>query len=171
MKRTAIAITTLIAAILATASPAHANHGGDMISPDNSDQAVESIYLSTKAQAAVAHGRSQLDRSDITTVSGTSDIHVYDKYYGLDWYGNTHCTDTNWWNGRCDHYDVKFDNTSMNSRSTYYWQSLGCHEFGHTGSLGHRWHSTDSNDNSCMRVEIWPKYYDTHDIDEINSHV
>jgi hypothetical protein len=171
MKRTVIAIATMFVAVLATASPALADHGGDIVAPDNADQAVESISLTTKGKAAVAHGRAELNRSDINTVTGTSDLHVYDGSYDTSWYGHTQCTSTNWWNGRCDHYTVKFNTRNMGSRSTYYWESLGCHEFGHTGSLGHRKHANDGNDNSCMRVEIWPKYLDTHDIDAINANV
>lgn len=173
MRRTTTVLGTTLVAVLAFAPPALASHGGKANSgkPDNTSQDVESNYLTTNGKAAVAQGRAQLDRSDITTSVGGSDIHVYDKAYDTSWYGQTSCTDTNWWNGRCDHYSVKFSTSNMSGHSLSHWQSLGCHEFGHTGSLGHRYHSTDSNDNSCMRDDIWPKYLDTHDIDAINDNV
>ncbi|SCG45413.1 hypothetical protein [Micromonospora halophytica] len=173
MKRTTMVLGAALTAVLAFAPPALAGHGGKANSgkPDNKEQDVESNSLTTNGKAAVSHGRAQLNRSQINTSTGNSDIHVYDKSYSASWYGQTSCTDTNWWNGLCDHYDVKFNTRMMSGKSTYYWQSLGCHELGHTGSLGHRWHSTDSNDNSCMRSNIWPKYLDLHDIDAINDNV
>ncbi|MFG2052763.1 hypothetical protein ACGFI9_01910 [Micromonospora sp. NPDC048930] len=172
MRRTATILGTTLAVVLAFAPPALASHGGNSgHRPDNTSQDVESNYLTTNGKAAVAHGRAQLDRTDITTSVGGSDIHVYDKSYTASWYGQETCTDTNWWNGRCDHFDVKFNTRTMTGYGVSYWRSLGCHEFGHTGALKHRYHSTDGNDNSCMRDDIWPLYYDTHDIDAINDNV
>lgn len=173
MKRTATILGATLAVVLAFAPPALASHGGKANSgkPDNTSQDVESNSLTTNGKAAVTQGRAQLDRSQITTSVGGSDIHVYDASYSASWYGNTRCTDTNWWNGLCDHYDVKFNTRTMSGYGVSYWKSLGCHELGHTGSLGHRYHSTDSNNNSCMRSDIWPLYFDTHDIDAINDNV
>ncbi|WP_155368103.1 hypothetical protein [Catellatospora vulcania] len=173
MRRTAIAVAAAILLVAVAASPASAGHGNKANAgpPDNAQQDVQSNSLTTGGKAAVAQGRAQLDRTDITTSVGGSDIHVYDASYTSSWYGQTSCTDRNWLNGKCDHLDVKFNTRTMGSKSTGYWQSLGCHELGHTGGLGHRSHSSDSNDNSCMREEIWPKYFDTHDIDAVNQYV
>ncbi|MET7709753.1 hypothetical protein [Micromonospora sp. NPDC005413] len=173
MKRTTTVLGATLIAVVAFAPPAMAGHGGKANSgkPDNKEQAVESNSLTNAGKAAVSHGRAQLDRSQITTSTGGSDIHVYDKSYSSSWYGQTTCTDSNWWNGLCDHYDVKFNTRTMSGKSTGYWQSLGCHELGHTGSLGHRSKAADTDNNSCMRSEIWPKNFDTHDINAINDNV
>ncbi|GIF97098.1 hypothetical protein [Catellatospora citrea] len=171
MRRTIIAAATVIMAIAVTASPAAAGHGNKANAgpPDNAQQDVQVNKLTSAGSAAASFGRAQLDRTDITMSTGGSDLHVYDAAYNASWYGQTSCTDRNWLNGKCDHMDIKFNTGTMGSRSTSYWQSLGCHEFGHSGGLGHRFKSTDSNDNSCMRDEIWPRYLDTHDIDAVNA--
>ncbi|MEH1166650.1 hypothetical protein V6V47_14820 [Micromonospora sp. CPCC 205539] len=173
MKRTTMILGATLISVVAFAPPAVAGHGGKANGgkPDNKDQSVESNSLTTAGKAAVSYGRGQLDRSEINTSTGSSDIHVYDKSYSATWYGLTSCTDTNWWNGLCDHYDVKFNTRTMSGLSTSYWQSLGCHELGHTGSLGHRSAGADVDNNSCMRKEIWPRSFDAHDVDAINDNV
>ncbi|MEV0805331.1 hypothetical protein [Micromonospora sp. NPDC050200] len=173
MRRTVIAVATAILTIAVAASPAAASHGNKANAgpPDNAQQDVQTNSLTTGGTAAYSHGRAQLDRTDITMSTGGSDLHVYDASYSSSWYGQTSCTDRNWLNGKCDHMDIKFNTRLMSGASTSKWQSLGCHEFGHSGGLGHRYRSTDSNDNSCMRDDIWPKYLDTHDIDAVNQYV
>jgi hypothetical protein len=105
---------------------------------------------------ASAHHTSRWDHSVNRTLTATATVvalHVRDASYTNNWYGNSSCTDRKWTNGRCD------------------WMSLGCHEFGHTADLGHRYRNTDTDNNSCMRDEIWPVHFDSHDIDSINSSV
>ncbi|MEV4417647.1 hypothetical protein [Catellatospora sp. NPDC049609] len=173
MRRTVLAAATAILLIAVAATPASAGHGDKANAgpPDNAQQDVETKSLTTNGAAAAAHGRAQLNKTDITMSTGGSDLHVYDASYSGSWYGQTSCTDRNWLNGKCDHMDIKFNTRLMNGLSLSKWQSLGCHEFGHSGGLGHRAHSNDSNDNSCMQVDIWPRYYDTHDIDAVNAYV
>lgn len=163
----------VVALLLTVAAPAAADHGGKAASgpADNTAQAVESISLTAYGKDAVWNGRYELDRSDINTSVGTSDIHVRDASYTNNWYGNSSCTDRNWTNGRCDHMSVKFNTRTMSGHSRAHWMSLGCHEFGHTADLGHRYRNTDTDNNSCMRDDIWPLDFDSHDINSINSSV
>lgn len=64
---------------------------------------------------------------------------------------------------------VRFNTSASMGASVPKWRSLGCHELGHTAHLGHRSHADDANDNSCMRSEIWPEDFDTHDLDLITA--
>ncbi len=57
------------------------------------------------------------------------------------------------------------------SKTASQWKSLGCHEFGHTGDIGHRNSSNDTDGNSCMRSDKWYLNYDSHDISAINESV
>jgi hypothetical protein len=48
--------------------------------------------------------------------------------------------------------------------------ATGCHEFGHTAGLGHRTHTTDTDDNSCMQQGRYISgSFDAHDLDAINN--
>jgi len=55
------------------------------------------------------------------------------------------------------------------------WKYIGCHEFGHTGGLGHRMDGgtwSDADRNSCMNQETIPiTNFDSHDLAEINEDV
>jgi hypothetical protein len=157
--------------LVVSAMPASAGHGGEANSgtPDNATHYIDRNNLTRLGNIAAVHGADQLDRSDMNaTFNGYGDLEVYDGAYGdTGWAGRTDCIDSGWW-GECDVFRVRF-NTSAMGTSESAWRSLGCHEFGHTGGLGHRYASDDSNDNSCMRSDIWPQNFDFHDINAING--
>lgn len=173
MRTRALAVAAVsAAALIAIAGPAHADHGGDSNTPgpDNLQQAVKGQNLSERGKAATAHGKAQLERSKISVSTGGGDIYVKDDHYGqTGWTGSTYCTDVGW-DGKCNESLVRFNATYMADEPVDQWKSLGCHELGHTGTLGDRGPGNDSNDNSCMRDDIWPKRFDTHDINAINEH-
>ncbi|GAB1692721.1 hypothetical protein KRM28CT15_45240 [Krasilnikovia sp. M28-CT-15] len=149
----------------------HDNHGTD---PDNRNQYIKKVALAPNSDLAANYGKDQLERSVITTGWGSGDIEVYDEFYGnTGWYGYTDCTDWNVLWTSCDIIRVRFNLTNMavGGTTTNTWRSLGCHEFGHTGDLGHRNSATDTDNNSCMREEIWPLNFDQHDLNAIDSGV
>jgi len=153
-----------------TASPAHAGHEQYPFA-DNGDHYMDRVNLTSYGDAAAVHGRDQLNRAAgfNATFSGTGDAEIHDYAYGdTGWHGRTSCTDWLVYGLVCDEFYVKFNLSSMGT-SMSRWRSLGCHELGHTVHLGHRDNNDDSNDNSCMRVEIWPEDYDNHDLDVIEA--
>lgn len=158
----------------ALAAPVAAHHGDDLPDPDNTTQCVKSPSITGDSITARNRGFAQLDRTDIDTQYCTGDdIWVQDAYYGrTGWSGATNCSDLTNNLFRCDVYTVKFNETYIHSYSTTYLNHLGCHEFGHTGSVGHRPASSDTDNNSCMRRG---KYnltsLDAHDIRSINAGV
>lgn len=87
--------------------------------------------------------------------------------------GTSRCTSTNWWNDRCDHYRVWFNTSGVDSTpdtllERNYWKRLGCHEFGHTGSISH------VSGSSCMRTGVDTSVYNSQvltqdDLDHIND--
>ncbi|MFI5756779.1 hypothetical protein [Streptomyces sp. NPDC051569] len=159
-----------MAAALALAIPtvAHADHDDSGTDPDNRNQAVKGFSLTTNGTNAMNQGKAELERSVITTSWGGGDIEVYDGNYGNSgWHGRTDCTDWNALWTSCDIIRVRLN--TYQSKTASQWRSLGCHEFGHTGDLGHRKGSNDSDNNSCMRVEIWPTHYDQHDLNAIKA--
>jgi hypothetical protein len=66
---------------------------------------------------------------------------------------------------------VQFNESTYGGSTNSWLRSLGCHEFGHTGSIGHRSNSNDTDNNSCMHSGIWPETYDSYDINAINGGV
>jgi hypothetical protein len=159
--------------MLALASPASASHADEFPDPDNTTQCVKSPSITAGSVTARNQGFAQLDRTDIDTQYCTGDdIWVQDNTYGrTGWAGQTHCDDETL-TGRCDIYIVKFNESYYVGTPTAGLRSLGCHEFGHTGSINHRYASTDSDNNSCMRDAVsGNQTYDAHDINAINAHV
>lgn len=157
-----------VAFVLCVPFTARAGHDDNGTDPDNRNQAVKGFSLSTNGTRAMNHGKSQLERSVITTSWGGGDIEVYDKDYGDNgWYGRTDCTDWNALWTSCDIIRVRFNQYWYLTASQ--WRSLGCHEFGHTADIGHRARSNDTDNNSCMREDIWPQYYDKHDLNAIDE--
>lgn len=170
-KRASFLIPTILVG-LAWPVPAYAGHGGKGTDPDNQNQYIEAPdSLTTYGSDAMNHGKAQLERSDITTYWGTNDIRVYDYNYGdTAWAGKADCLDLNWLGQSCDVIRVRFNEHSMVGLGQGSWKSLGCHEFGHTGDIGHRPASGDTDKNSCMRDDdIWPQNFDSHDLEAINS--
>ncbi|GAA3928284.1 hypothetical protein GCM10023085_06790 [Actinomadura viridis] len=158
--------------LFGTAStPAHAGHGGEIIGPDNNQQAVKGEDLTARGRLALQRGRGQLDRTKIDTSTGGGDIYVRDGRYGdTGRYGRMWCSKQDG-NGDCDIYQITFNNSTLPATDRAY-RAVGCHEFGHTGTLGHRARSADSDNNSCMRTYIsdnWSGSLDSHDINAING--
>ena len=167
----------LAAAILSGTAPVVANHDNDAASgdPDDGNHYVDRNSLTSSGDIASVWGVAELNRArDMSaTFTGSGDVEIYDSTYGdVDWAGLTNCASGfNWITGNCDVFRVRFNQTRMAGQSLDRWWSLGCHELGHTAGLAHRVNSNDGNDNSCMRAEIWPRSFDTHDLDAINSSV
>jgi hypothetical protein len=156
---------TCLALVLASL-PAHAHHNV-LIAPDNANQAVYRVSLTSAASTATSHGSAQLNRSQINTSWGGGDIYVYDANMPDSWFGQAVCVERDTW-GDCDIHHVTYNLRAMSGRSASNWRSLACHELGHTGSLAHRRAADDADDNSCMRPEIWPERLDSVDIEHIN---
>lgn len=178
-------LTALVAAALGAlllgplAVPATAGHGEEGIDPDNKNQSVRKHSLTEKGNKAVNWGFGQLENSVIDTswTSGDADIGVYDGDYDQNqWVGQVRCVDWNHnaigWPTTCDDITMRLDTENLGPWSQWMWNSTGCHEFGHTGDLGHRQSSNDSDDNSCMRDDADAPsliYLDGHDDDAIKQ--
>jgi hypothetical protein len=114
-------------------------------------------------------GFAQLDRTVIDTqYCAGDDIWVQDYLYGPGFFGRAWCDDLNS-AGRCDIYIVQFNESTTGGFDTTALKWVGCHEFGHTGSVSHRFSSNDTNNDSCMRDD-GTRYItlDAHDLDAIN---
>lgn len=172
---TSVTLLAMLALSMAVA-PSMAGHGeqGAAGDPDNADHYMDRNTLGTNGNIAAEWGATELNQSQMNaTFNGAGDVEIYDYSYGdTGWYGITDCTSgINWFTGNCDVFRVRFNQTHMAGHSVNHWRSLGCHELGHTAGLGHRFNSDDTYDNSCMRSDIWPRTFDTHDLDAINSSV
>jgi len=164
-------VTMVAAAAVVVVAPA-AGAGHDKLPrQDNNDHYVD--------QHSLAAGLGKLSFDWATCATGSSvlctevnvwftghpadDVHSYDSNYGdTGWHGLTTCNGVGWttpW--LCTDWTIKFN--EFQGKTADQWKSLGCHEFGHTVGLGHRSAGDDSDNNSCMRVEIWPLDYDNHD--------
>lgn len=171
MSRTTRPLWVALAAVLlaSLSSPAHASHDDSGMDPDNRQQAVKGFNLTVKGKGAMEWGKEQLERSVITTSWGGGDIEVHDyKTDGVTWAGQTRCKDWNALFTSCDVITIQF-NTAM-YHDDFEWLTMGCHEFGHTGDLGHRKASNDTDNNSCMRSTTAAYYrFDQHDLNAIKA--
>lgn len=173
--RRLLAVAAASALLLASpmaAAPGWTSHDA-WYDPDNATQYVSSVSLTTNGASAVWNGRFELDRSDVNTAVGTGDINVYDGYYGdTGWAGQAECINVTVL-ADCDVFEVRFNQTYMDSYTAQQWMKVGCHEFGHTGGLDHRTTTTDSDLNSCMRqgTANLSLDFDQHDLDVINDDV
>lgn len=160
---------------LPTAGLAAAHHDDGTVSyvRDNNTQDYDHNNLTAGGEMACDHGAAQLGRSEISMTVGSNDIHCHDSSTLGGAAGTAGCTSTVWWNGRCDHFRVWFntsgtDTTPDTFLERNYWKALGCHEFGHTGSIGHLSNST------CMRPGLETHLYNIQalsqdDLDHIND--
>ncbi len=163
--------------VLTFPAPAIASHS-DFIDPDNVDHYIDRNSVTTRASDATVHAIGQLNRSKMNaTLSGSGDVEVYDAYDGTTGSWNntlgrrTTCVNKTWTGWECDVYELRYNLSYMAGTSRACWSSLGCHEFGHTAGLSHRYASTDSDDNSCLRSDIDPTTFDAHDLNVINDDV
>jgi hypothetical protein len=165
----AVAISLTLPAI------AHADHGGSgssLTNRDNNDHDFDSNSLEPESQLACSHGKSQMgSQTEVRVAVGSSDVHCFDADYGnTTWVGTTSCTSLTWNHTRCDQYRINFNTHHIISNNL--WKSAGCHEVGHTSSVGHRTAASDPNSPySCMRAAVGSNRttYDSHDITEINN--
>ena len=134
---------------------------------DNNTQDYDHHNLTAGGELACNHGAAQLARSEISVEVGPDDIHCYDSHVYAGAAGTVE------WNNRCDHYRVWFntsgtDTTPDTFLERNYWRALGCHEFGHTGSIPH------VSGRSCMQPGLATHHYNfqfltQHDLDHINE--
>jgi hypothetical protein len=173
------AVVALLSSILVVAGPhttASADNN-DMIDPDNVDHHVDRNSLTSDGDDAALRGIDQLNRTKMNaTVDGSGDVEVFDAYYGTSgsWNnvrGRATCVNKTWTGLECDVWEVRFNQSYLESQSLANWLHVGCHEFGHTAGISHRSSSNDSNDNSCMRSGGTNASLDDHDIDVINDDV
>lgn len=168
----------VVSCLLMVMPPASTHHDDNSVRQrgrDNNTQEYDYNSLTPGGKLACDHGAAQLARSEITIKKGDADIHCYDSYYIDGPAGTAKCTATNFLNRRCDHYRVWFntsivDYTPDNALERNYWMSLGCHEFGHTGSITH-----EDTSYTCMQTYISTTSYNPTvltqaDIDHINRY-
>lgn len=146
------------------------NSGLATFNRDNNNHVFIRRDLTAAGQAACNWGAKELDASsEITTsawVSGKNDVNCYDGDYDEPWFGLASCTvvlDAN----TCDVYSVQFDldyGQIDNPTERGYYEYVGCHEFGHTSSIGHR-----ASGSGCMVINNPSSYLDAHDRDAINA--
>ena len=172
--RRTIAVTAFVWMLAAGHATAH--HDDDSTRQrvrDNNTQDYDHNNLTEGGAMACDHGAAQLERSEIRVKVGNNDIHCHDSYVLRGFRGTARCTTTVWWNRRCGHYRVWFntsgtDTTPDTFLERNYWKALGCHEFGHTGSITHMTGST------CMRSGLETQLYNYQaltqdDLDHIND--
>ena len=170
--------TFACAVVLSVAAAGHAaahhDDGSSRLVRDNNTQDYDHNNLTAGGQLACDHGAAQLARSEISVKKGPNDIHCHDSYLHGEAAGTAECTKTVWWNGRCGHFRVWFntagdaDTTPDTPLERNYWKALGCHEFGHTGGIGHVTGTT------CMRFRLETHRYNIpslnqDDLDHINA--
>lgn len=160
-------------ASLATASPASGDHQSSLTNRDNNEHGYTMYDLTDKGALACSHGMAQIgDQTEIQSNDGGGDVRCYDYDNGAGtWFGLTNCDEFTLLLNRCDIYDVRF-NTYYLYASNDTWKSIGCHEIGHTSSVGHRVASSDPNaPYSCMRSSAAASRttYDSHDVTAINA--
>lgn len=171
IRRYAVLIILALAATTLIAPPAQAGHGGAFPVPDNRQQALSRVNLTEIGHRAAQQGVDQLNRTVITMSTGGGDIYAYDDNYGTAWYGRTVTSGCSAGNP-CDRFTVQFNLQLMRDLTPYRQRTVGCHEFGHTGGLGHR---AKSATNSCMPSwgpgDVWYYAFDSHDINAVNNWV
>ena len=139
-----IAAAVAVSALATGPAAAHHDDGRGLLVRDNNTQDYDHNYLTAAGKIACDHGAAQLGRSEISVEKGPDDIHCYDSFAPGQLPGIARCTGTvwSWFTLRCDHYRVWFnlhgmDLTPDTDLERNYWRAVGCHEFGHTGSIGH----------------------------------
>lgn len=173
--RKAVAGAAAAGSVLVPSTTASAEHGSNLRDRDNNSQAVDKYMLSDAGIIACDQGTQELERSEISMSVGSTDIHCYDANYGnTDWVGETQCTVISY-DLKCDQYSVRFNyyhwGTNPDDFERQLWKSVGCHEFGHTSSVGHRFPINDGGQLSCMRNGASSQWqtFDDHDIETIDQ--
>ena len=172
--RSAAVASIVTVLVVSTAGAHHDDQSIRLRTRDNNTQDYEHVNLTPAGVLACDWGAGQLGRSEITLRKGDNDIHCHDEVFGTYFGGRAYCTSTVWWNRRCGHFNIDFnlrnmDTTPDSNAERNLWRYIGCHEFGHTGSITH----VNSNE-SCMRS--WgtlaltnPETFTSADLDHINN--
>ncbi len=170
----AAAISSAISLLVTSTAIAHHDDGPRLRTRDNNTQEYEHVNLTSAGEIACDWGATQLGRSEIIMSQGDNDIHCHDMNSADSARAWVECTSTVWWNRRCDHYRIEFnlrgmDTTPDSNSERNFWRAVGCHELGHTGSIGH----VDSN-QTCMRSWVVlglvnPLTLTSDDLDHIND--
>lgn len=172
------ALRLIIACLLAVTgvglgtSSAMAGHGdGPNRDRDNNYQVYHYRNLAEAGRIACSWGQARLEtNTEINTVAGNwQDIICFDGNYNKWWLGFSACS-TAHADGSCDVYFLRYDwdyGSAPNAYGAGWYRYIGCHEFGHTSSIGHR--SVDGDDNSCMTDGSRNMYFDGHDNRAINA--
>lgn len=96
------------------------------------------------------------------------DVRCFDGDYNESWFGWTACVEIQD-SDTCDRYAVSFDldyGQIDNATERGYYQYIGCHEFGHTSSIGHRGPGPAS---TCMEDGSGDRFFNDHDDVAINT--
>jgi hypothetical protein len=135
---------------------------------------VESNMITAiRANNTDIENRSEVDTSELSSVSSTTDVVVYDlnytTYCGFVWddplnnmFGLATCVSTN--SAReCEKHEVRFDTPDMNAFTSNQRRSAACEEVGHSLGLKHR-------NGSCMQdKDISLTTLSDHDIAHLNA--
>jgi hypothetical protein len=173
--RRAAAILTLLSVFVVAAGAGDAayadNWGADApeegLDRDNNEQGRDGIGLTNAGQLACDWGAARLDNSEVNVhANDPSDIRCEDGYYGsVSWFGLTSCITRDNTLSRCDVFKIQFNLSTWGPIDNDYereeYQYIGCHEFGHTSSLGHRPKSTPA---TCMADGSHQRFFDDHDL-------
>jgi hypothetical protein len=166
-----VCLSLLAVTVPGTARASHGDNSTSIRDRDNNTQDWDMHSLSGAGEDACIWGAGELEvDSEITMKAFESgDIHCYDDYYVTEpWFGMTRCTDVNLLNRRCDHYRIYINLSIYGSRDNDFehraYHSVGCHEFGHTSSVGHR-----GVTGTCMQSGSINQHFDSHDTSAINA--
>lgn len=162
----AIASIASIAAVTG-ASQASADHRGDLLALNSSTWRVCASGL-VAGQNATGHAIRQVNRSQVSAYlvpcSGTYNVTSISSSYPDNWFGYANCSNVVS-STKCSLYRVRLNSRTINTTSQ--WEKTACHEFGHVGSLGHRY-----TNNSCVTQGEAPPIdgtFDGHDLDSLNA--
>lgn len=168
-------ISLLVLAIVGGLAPGpafagHGDNGSSLADRDNNSQGVIGYNLTEAGHVACNWGADRLNEDTVITViqPDPSDIHCYDDDSSMDWFGYTTCEDV-FDGSSCDHYRVMFNlrfygQINADGSDRYLYLFIGCHEFGHTSSVGHR----PNGASSCMDDASGKTWLDDHDRYAIN---
>jgi hypothetical protein len=162
------AAITAASVTMATAGPALAMHGDGMIDPDGRHHEWRTESLTQGGQTACSWGAAILGtRTNMDTFEGAEDVVCRDGYYNSPpWFGFTQCVNSNWLGITCFDFNIWFELSAAQQSATIDWKYIGCHEFGHTGGVGHQ-----PSGSSCMVDRSGNIDLDQHDIDMVNRDV
>jgi len=165
-------LVTLVAASLATATPAGADNFDRWYANGtwhdffyyNLTELMDnaSNWARTNAMNPTALETTKVASHDL------ADVSVMDEDYDVTWIGLASCENPDTSLNTCNHWHVKFDTSRTNApeRDAAFRHEAACHEFGHTVGLKHHF----GTQHSCMRdAPAGYREYNQHDKDHIQS--